>query len=295
MSQAIAFLGLGLMGSPMVRRLRRAGLPVRVWNRTPAKAVPLVEDGAELASTPVEAVAGASIVCLCLTDAAAVEAVLFGSSGAAKALEPGAVVVDFSTIGPGPTRRLAARTAAAARGARWVDAPVSGGVTGAELGRLVILCGGDPRDVEAVRPVLDHLAQGVRHLGPLGAGQSAKLCNQLIVAVNVVAVAEALALARTHGLEPAALPGALVGGWADSLPLQIIGPRMAAEVTEPPIVAVGTFGKDLGLVLAEARSPLAMAARAEAIYRAAADAGLATADATALLRFVEEASPRGRE
>jgi 3-hydroxyisobutyrate dehydrogenase-like beta-hydroxyacid dehydrogenase len=286
MSPSIAFLGTGLMGAPMVRRLLSAGFPVIAWNRTPAKAAPLAAVGAGLAETPAEAVAGASIVCLCLTDAAAAEAVLFGVQGAALALAPDAIVLDFSTIGPVSTRILAARLAAAT-GVRWVDAPVTGGVSGAEAGELVVLSGGDAADLEAVRAMLSPLARKVHHLGPLGAGQAAKLCNQLIVAVNVVAIAEALALARAHHLDLAALPQALAGGWADSLPFQIIGPRMAAGISDPPIVAVGTFGKDLGLVLAEATTRPAVAAQAEAVYRAAADAGIATADATALLAFVE--------
>ncbi len=292
MSQSIAFLGTGLMGAPMARRLLLGGFAVRAWNRSPAKAQPLAALGAVLADTPAQAVEGVRTVCLCLTDAAAVEDVLFGAGGAAAALAPGAVLVDFSTIGPGSARALAARIAAQVPGACWVDAPVTGGVKGAEAGSLVALCGGEAADLERVRPVLNLLAQRVHHLGPLGAGQAAKLCNQLIVAVNVVAMAEALALARAHGLDPTALPQALAGGWADSLPLQIIGSRMAAGVSEPPIVAVGTFGKDLGLVLAEAATPPALAAGAEAIYRAAADAGIAAADATALLTFVERASLR---
>lgn len=287
MNRTIAFLGVGLMGAPMARRLSQAGFSMQAWNRSAAKVATLTAMGIVGAATPRAAVADAAIVCLCLTDASAAEAVLFGEDGAAGALAPGAIIVDFSTIGPSATRALAARVEIAAPGVRWVDAPVTGGVKGAEDGALVILCGGDAADLETVRPVLTPLAKKIHHLGPLGAGQAAKLCNQLIVAVNVVAMAEAMTLARTHGLDPAALPGALAGGWADSLPFQIIGPRMAAGISEPPIVAVGTFGKDLRLVLAEAQGRPAVAASADAIYRAAAEAGIATADATALLEFVD--------
>ncbi|WP_309089555.1 NAD(P)-dependent oxidoreductase [Phenylobacterium sp.] len=284
---AIAFLGIGLMGRPMAGRLLAAGYRVAVWNRSAGKAAPLVEAGAILTTSPAEAVAAADVVCLCLTDALAIEDLLLGAPDALGALKPGAIIVDFSTVGPGPTRALAAIVQAANPSVRWVDAPVTGGVQGAERGELVILCGGEPPDVDAVRPLLAHLAKRVCHLGPLGAGQAAKLCNQLIVAVNVVAVAEALALARANGIDPNALPDALAGGWADSLPFQIIGRRMAAGVDEPAIVSVGTFAKDLALVLRASSGRLELAEAADAIYRQARDLGIADADATALLPFVE--------
>ena len=288
----VAFLGTGLMGGPMVRRMLGAGLRLRAWNRSPEKAAALAGKGALIAGSAREAVAGAAVVCLCLTDGAAVADVLFGVDGIAATLDPGAVIVDFSTIGPERTRELAARLAGEAHGVRWVDAPVTGGVRGAENGDLVILCGGEAGDVAAVRPVLDPLAKRVCHLGALGSGQAAKLCNQLIVGINVIAIAEALALGRAHGLDIAALPDALAGGWADSLPLQIIGPRMAAGVAEPAIVSVGTYAKDLALVM-QGRPGRAggagLAAHALSLLREALDEGLGAADVTALLAFAERA------
>ncbi|AXB80499.1 NAD(P)-dependent oxidoreductase [Novosphingobium sp. P6W] len=283
----IAFLGTGLMGAPMVLRLLAAGYDVQIWNRSAEKAARLVDAGAKLASSPAQAVTDADIVCLCLTDGKAVEALLFGPAAVAAALAQHAIIVDFSTIGPVPTRALAERVSTIVPDARWVDAPVTGGVKGAESGELVILAGGAKDDIATVTPVLAHLSKRLCHLGPLGAGQAAKLCNQLIVAVNVIAIAEALALARANGLDIAALPEALAEGWADSLPLQIIGRRMATDTFEPPIVAVGTFGKDLALVLETASEHPALAGRAAAVYRAAAQAGIGSADTTALLAFIE--------
>ncbi|MBW8910575.1 MAG: NAD(P)-dependent oxidoreductase [Sphingomonas sp.] len=289
----VAFLGTGLMGAPMVLRLLAAGFEVHVWNRSPEKALQLGNAGATLAASPSIAISGADIVCLCLTDGHAVEDLFFGAAAAAAALDADTLIVDFSTIGPVSTRSLAARVSQRVTGVRWVDAPVTGGVKGAENGELVILAGGEPSDVETVHPLLSCLGKRVCHLGPLGAGQAAKLCNQLIVAINVVAIAEALALARANGLDISALPDALAGGWADSLPLQIIGQRMASGIYEPPIVAVGTFGKDLALVLGTATGePPALAGKAAAIYRAAAAAGIGMADATALLGFIEQAGER---
>lgn len=289
MTRRVAFLGTGLMGRPMVLRLLAAGFAVTAWNRSAGKVAPLVAAGAVAAATASEAVSGADFVCLCLTDGAAVEDVLFGSAGVAGVLAPGAVIIDFSTIGPQATRALAGRLAQIAPGVRWVDAPVTGGVRGAETGELVILCGGDPADVDTARPVLNPLAKRICDLGPLGAGQAAKLCNQLIVGINVIAIAEALALGRAQGLDVARLPDALAGGWADSLPLQIIGPRMAAAISDPAIVSIGTYAKDLALVAQGVPGRPGLADAALAICRDALGQGLGDADVTALLPFVSGA------
>lgn len=280
MSGRVAFLGTGLMGAPMVRRLVVAGFAVNAWNRSADKARGL---GADVARTAVEAVAGAGVVCCCLTDATAVEQVLFGPDGAARAMAPGAVLVDFSTIGPEATRALAGRLR---DDLRWVDAPVSGGVRGAETGELVILCGGEADDLARAEPVLAPLAKRVCHMGGLGNGQAAKLCNQLIVGANVVAIAEAMVLGRALGLAPADLPGALAGGWADSLPLQILGPRMAAGTMEPAVVSLGTYVKDLSLVLTAAQGRAELARAAESVFAGAAAGGRGGLDVSALVEAI---------
>lgn len=279
----IAFLGTGLMGAPMAARLLAAGLSVRVWNRSPEKLRPLIGLGAVSTASPAEAVADVQLVCLCLTDGEAIAELLFGPAGLAEAIPAGALLVDFSTIGPKATRALASQLQANRSDIGWIDAPVSGGVRGAETGELVVMCGGDADAVASVRPVLSVLAKRVCHLGPLGSGQAAKLCNQLIVSANIAAIAEALVLGQEQGLDIAALPDALAGGWADSLPLQIIGSRMAAGSVEPPIVSIGTYVKDLALVLDSAGQLPQLATRASEIYAAAAMGGQGGADVTSLI------------
>lgn len=279
----IAFLGTGLMGAPMAARLLAAGLSVRVWNRSPEKLRPLIGLGAVSTASPAEAVADVQLVCLCLTDGEAIAELLFGPAGLAEAIPAGALLVDFSTIGPKATRALASQLQANRSDIGWIDAPVSGGVRGAETGELVVMCGGDADAVASVRPVLSVLAKRVCHLGPLGSGQAAKLCNQLIVSANIAAIAEALVLGQEQGLDIAALPDALAGGWADSLPLQIIGSRMAAGSVEPPIVSIGTYVKDLALVLDSAGQLPQLAKRASEIYAAAAMGGQGGADVTSLI------------
>jgi 3-hydroxyisobutyrate dehydrogenase/2-hydroxy-3-oxopropionate reductase len=289
MTKRVAFLGTGLMGAPMASRLLGAGFAVTVWNRSAEKAAPLVDAGARGCASAAEAVADAEVVCLCLTDATAIEDVLFAEGGIAEALPADAILVDFSTIGPRLTRVLAERLAERRPRIEWIDAPVSGGVRGAESGELVVMCGGEAAAVETVRPLLAPLAKRVCHLGPLGSGQAAKLCNQLIVATNILAIGEAFALARRQGIAPALLPDALQGGWADSLPLQIIGRRMAEGIAEPVIVAVSTYVKDLTLVL-DADRGLARSGMADAAmmtFRKATAAGLADVDVSALLAFIE--------
>ena len=291
MTSSIAFLGAGLMGTPMIRRLLAAGYDVRVWNRSRAKLAPLLAEGASIAESPGDAVRSVDLVCLCLTDADAVEAVLFGDdASAAAAMTPGSLIVDFSTIGPERTRAIARRLSKQ-RAITWVDAPVSGGVKGATDGQLVIMCGGTDHDIERARPVMELLSKRISHVGPLGSGQAAKLCNQLIVATNVVAIAEALALAGANGLDPRKLPSALADGWADSLPLQIIGTRMASGTMDPPIVSIGTFAKDLSLVLKNTPDPLQLTSAASAIYAQADAMGIASADVTMLRDVIENQTP----
>ena len=284
MSGTVAFLGLGLMGEPMVRRLLAAGVPVRVWNRNPAKAEGVAAAGAVACATPAEAARGADLVLLCVTDAKAVEATLFGPDGAAETIAGGALVVDLSTIGPGPTRSLAARLAAE-RGAGWVDCPVTGGVPGAEAGTLIGLAGGEAAHLDRVEPVLRAFLREMRRLGPLGAGQVAKLANQLIVTVNVLAIAEALLLAERNGVDPRLIPSAFEGGWADSGPMRVIGPRMAAGVSEPRIGSVATMLKDITMAvgaLGDQPDALPLTRAALALYQAAEQQGLAGCDLTAL-------------
>jgi 3-hydroxyisobutyrate dehydrogenase-like beta-hydroxyacid dehydrogenase len=266
-----AFIGTGLMGAPMARRLLDAGFSVRAWNRTRAKLAPIIGAGAVAAASPADAASHTDVVCLCLTDALAVESVLFGEDGVVRAVNPPPLLVDFSTIGPEATRIYAQRLRALCP-TSWIDAPVSGGATGAEEGRLVIFCGGSRQDLARLDPLFAALAQRVTHVGDVGAGQTLKLCNQLIVATNMIAIAEALSLARDCGLSVEGIPDALHGGFADSLPLQIFGRRMAQGITFPVLGELGLMLKDLGAVdalAAQRRSDLPLTHAALGVYRRA--------------------------
>lgn len=225
MTGPIAFLGTGLMGAPMVRRLLAAGFEVRVWNRDRAKAEALVADGAILAPSPEQAVAGAGVVFTMLSDGPAVADVLFGR-GVADHLAPGTVVVDTSSIAPDHARAHAARLAR--QGVEHVDCPVSGGVAGAQAGTLALMAGGAAETVAALAPVLAPLGR-VTHVGPSGAGQVCKLANQQIVAITIAAVAEAMILVEAGGADRARFRDAIRGGFAESRILDLHGARMIAR------------------------------------------------------------------
>lgn len=242
--QHIGFIGLGLMGMPMARRLLSSGYPVTVWNRSPGRADVLAEAGARLADSPAALARDADVVMLCVADTGAVADVVFAAGGVAEGGAPGKLLVDFSSISPSATRGFALRLQQAC-GMRWIDAPVSGGVPGAEQGTLAIMAGGEAADIERVRPLLAVLGSRCTHLGAAGAGQVAKVCNQLIVGLNALAIAEAVALAERSGVDAALLPAALAGGFADSKPLQLLAPRMAADRFEPVAWKVRTLLKDL--------------------------------------------------
>lgn len=214
----IAFLGTGLMGAPMSRHLA-AKHDVTVWNRSRRKAEPLA-DVATIADTPAEAVVGADVIIMMLMDGPAVREVL-----SAELLEQakGATIVDMGSVDPATDIALAAEAATYEIG--YVDAPVSGGTAGAEAASLAILVGGSDADVARVAPVLSIMGRPT-HLGPVGAGQIAKLANQLIVATTIGAVAEAMRLAESGGCDPAAWRNALMGGFADSRILDLHGARM---------------------------------------------------------------------
>jgi 3-hydroxyisobutyrate dehydrogenase-like beta-hydroxyacid dehydrogenase len=281
--QTIAFLGTGLMGAPLVRRLLAANFRVRAWNRTAARAAPLVAAGAQHAASVRAACDGADAVCVCLSNAQAVEQVVLGADGVATSRRPPPVLIDFSTIGPAATTRLASRLAAEC-GTAWIDAPVSGGPTGAASGKLVIFCGGPQPLVAEVQPVFAAVSQRVTHFGATGNGQVAKLCNQVIVAVTLTAIAESVALAQASGIDPARLVESLAGGYADSIPLQIFGRRMARREFEPKLGELALMSKDLELArqLAGDRSLPVVRAALE-VYESAARRGLAQADLGTLI------------
>ena len=286
-TEKLGYLGLGMMGLPMSRRLIKAGHDVTVWNRSSAKAAALVEAGAKAAACPREAASTAGVIFMCLTDAAAVEAVVFGRDGLAEIPGTGKLVVDFSSIHPDAARAIAARLKAA-NGMGWIDAPVSGGTMGAEEGTLAVMAGGDTADIERVRPYVLSMARRLTHMGPTGAGQTAKLCNQIIVGCAMAVLAEATRLAVNAGIDAGRLPEALSGGFANSIPLQLFVPRMVQGIHSPPLGHIATMLKDLDTVVDVARntsSPVPMSALAAQLFRLAKAARGADADALEIYKL----------
>ena len=286
---ALGYVGLGLMGGPMSRRLLAAGCAVTVWNRSPEKLEAVVAAGARQAGSPAGVAATAEIIFLNLTDTDAVEAVAFGADGLSSVPGKGKLVVDFSSIRPDATIEIARRLEAR-NGMRWIDAPVSGGTVGAEEGTLAIMAGGDPSDIERARPHIMKMAARLTHMGPLGSGQTTKLCNQIIVGSMMVVLAEATRLAANSGIDPARLPEALAGGFADSKPLQLFVPRMAAGIHDPPLGHAYTMLKDLDSALDAARetgTPAPMAGLAAQLFRLLAATRGEKADALELYKLHE--------
>jgi 3-hydroxyisobutyrate dehydrogenase len=286
-AEALGYLGLGMMGFPMTRRLIEAGYNVTVWNRSDGKASALVEAGAKQAAHPQGVATTANIVFMCLTDAAAVEEVTFGRNGLATATGQGKLVVDFSSIHPDAARSIAARLRAA-NGMGWIDAPVSGGTMGAEAGTLAVMAGGDAADIERVRPYVLAMARRLTHMGPTGAGQTTKLCNQVIAGCAMAVLAEATRFAVNAGIDAGRLPEALAGGFADSIPLQLFVPRMVQGIHSPPLGHIATILKDLDTVVDVARdtsSPVPMSALAAQLFRLAKSARGADADALEIYKL----------
>lgn len=229
MTRKIAFLGTGLMGAPMANRLLDAGFDVTVWNRNSAKSAPFAEKGAKLAQTAAGAAGGADIVITMLTDGPAVRDVLF-EQGVAAVLKKGSTVIDMSSISPDFAREHAERLEAI--GVNHIDAPVSGGVVGAQEGTLAIMAGGDEAIIAGVADVFKPMGRLTR-VGPSGAGQLAKLANQQIVAVTIGAIAEAMVLVEKGGGSRAAFRDAIRGGFCESRILELHGKRMIDRNFEP--------------------------------------------------------------
>ncbi len=238
----IGWIGTGIMGAPMARRLLRAGHRVRVFNRTPEKARVLAADGATVVADAVEAARGAAAVFIMAPDTPDVESVV---TRIEPALERGQLVIDMSTIAPEAERAIAARCAAA--GASYLDAPVSGGEGGAIEGTLTIMVGGEAEVFERARPLLEPLGRRITHMGPAGAGQATKLANQIAVALALEAAAEAILFARESGLDPARVLEAIGAGAAGSWQLANLGPKIIARDYRPGFF-IKLMRKDLRLV-----------------------------------------------
>jgi 2-hydroxy-3-oxopropionate reductase len=285
----IAFVGIGLMGLPMAKRLCEAGLQPHVWNRTRAKAEPLAALGAQVHDTLAEAVHQADVVVTMLEDGKVVESVLF-ADGLAQALQSGSLVVDMSSIQPAQARSHGQRLAAL--GVGYLDAPVSGGTLGAEAGNLAIMAGGSTEDFERGRPVLTHFGRPTL-VGPTGSGQLAKLANQMIVGVTIGVVAEALLLCAKGGADMAKVKEAVTGGFADSRILQVHGQRMI-ERDFAPRGRISVQLKDMRNAMATAQElgfDAPITGLLETLYASASENGLSGMDQAAF--FAELARRNG--
>jgi 3-hydroxyisobutyrate dehydrogenase len=247
MNQQIAFLGLGVMGGYMAANLARSGYSVKAWNRTPNR--PGVEvaasAGARMVSSIREAVEAADIVFSCVGDVPDVEEVILGSGGVAEFAKPGALVIDTSTIGPDAARKIAAELDK--HNLRFLDAPISGGDIGAKNGTLTIMIGGEPSDFEQSKPLLEVLGKSIRLCGPVGSGQAVKLCNQVLGAVHMVALCEAMQLAEQQEIDPNLIVEVCSTGAAGSWALSNLGPKIVESDFRPGFM-IKHIIKDLRLV-----------------------------------------------
>jgi len=285
----IGFIGLGIMGTPMALHLAAAGhqLFVRTRSQVPAA---VTDAGATVCATPAAVAHEAEAVFLMLPDTPDVEQVLFGADGVATALEGGGprkLVVDMSSISPTATRDFARRIAAL--GADYLDAPVSGGEVGAKAATLTIMCGGAEAAFQRAQPLLALMGKNITHVGGAGDGQVTKVANQIIVALNIAAVGEALVFAAKAGADPAKVRQALLGGFAASRVLEVHGERMIKRTFQPGF-RIRLHQKDLNLALQGARElglALPQTAGAAQLMQACAANGLADADHSALVRALE--------
>ena len=242
----IGLIGTGIMGAPMGRRLLEAGFSLHVHNRTRNKADALIRKGAVWEDTPAALARGADIVISVVSDSPDVEAVYLGPGGVCQAVRHNALCIDMSTVAPETARKVAADVTE--RGAAFLDAPVSGGRTGAESGALSIMVGGSDANVARAQAVFDVLGKSIVHCGPVGNGQLTKLCNQILCGLNLLAVSEALVFAKRVGLDPETVLSAVSGGAAGSWALENLGPRMLSR-DFAPMFMVDLQQKDLRIAL----------------------------------------------
>ncbi|HQR53507.1 MAG TPA: NAD(P)-dependent oxidoreductase [Burkholderiales bacterium] len=249
MSSNVGFVGLGIMGRPMALNVMKGGHAMAVHARRAASMQPLADAGAVTCASTAEVAARSDVTFVMVSDTPDVEQVILGRGGCSEGAKAGAVIIDMSTISPAATRRIAA--ALAAKDVEMLDAPVSGGEIGAVNGTLSIMVGGPVQTFERVRPLLELMGRNIVHIGASGAGQVAKSCNQIVAAVTIEAVAEALLLAQANGVDAAKVREALLGGFGYSRVLEIHGRRMLEADFQPGFKA-RLHQKDMRIVLQSA-------------------------------------------
>ena len=284
----IGWIGTGIMGSAMAGHLIKGGYSLCVHNRTPAKADGLLEAGAEWANTPSACAADADVVFTIVGFPADVEEVHLGDDGVIQTVRAGAIVVDMTTSAPTLARKLA--EAYAEKEAASLDAPVSGGDVGARDGRLAIMVGGDAEAFEAVRPMLELMGENIAHMGPAGAGQHTKMCNQVLISGTMIGVCESLLYAAKAGLDAGAVIDIIGRGAAGCWSINTLGPRIVRRDFAPGFI-VEHFIKDMSIALAEAKAmglTLPGLMLVERLYRDLADAGGSRDGTQALMKVLEK-------
>ncbi len=291
MAEKIGFVGLGIMGRPMARNLMEDGYELVLYNRTEEKAEELAQEGtAEVAGSPREVAENSDIIITMLPDSPQVEEVLAGEGGVLEGLGEGSLIVDMSTISPVVTKELAAK--AGERGASILDAPVSGGDVGAINGELSIMVGGSEEDFERAKPLFDVMGKVATLVGPVGSGQVVKACNQIVVALNIEAVSEALVLGSKAGVAPEKVVEALSGGLAGSAVMEAKKEKFFGHDFEPGF-KIELHHKDLGIALAAGREygvTLPVTAIVDQMLEASKARGRGDRDHSALLTLLEEAA-----
>ena len=288
MAEKVGFIGLGIMGGPMAKNLLQEGHELVLYNRTREKAEELAGDGAEVAGSPKEVAQQSDIIVTMLPDSPQVEEVLAGEDGVFEGVNEGALIVDMSTISPVVTRELAQR--AQERGASMLDAPVSGGDVGARQGTLSIMAGGSEENFGRAKALFEVMGKTITHVGPVGAGQTAKACNQIIVALNIEAVSEALVLGSKAGVDPAKILDALSGGLAGSAVMEAKREKMLDHNFDPGF-RVELHHKDLGIALAAGREygvPLPVTAILDQMLDSLKAKGRGDRDHSAILTLIED-------
>ena len=287
----IAYVGIGLMGLPMARRLLQRGYSVTVCDIDAARTDEARKAGATVAATPAQAVRGADLVLLNLPTTEAVGQAVFGEGGVASAIRPPQLLVDFSTVKVDKGRAFAA-SLREKTGCGWIDAPVSGGPPACAAGTLTVMAGGEPGEIERVRGLMADIAGQFTPMGPSGAGSTAKMINQLIVGCTHAVLAEAVVLAEAAGIDAARIPECLAGGYADSSMLQKLYPRIVARDFAPQGYARQLL-KDLEMLSEFAgglKSPMPMAGQALSLYRMLVHLGYSELDTAAIYKLYEPAA-----
>ena len=290
MAEKVGFIGLGIMGKPMARNLMEAGYELTVHNRSPEKAEELGEEGAAVAGSPREVAEKSDVVITMLPDSPQVREVLSGEKGVFQGIKEGALLIDMSTISPVVTEELAAE--AREKGASMLDAPVSGGDVGAIEGTLSIMVGGEEADFERARPLFEVMGKTVTHVGPTGAGQVTKAANQIVVALTIEAVSEALVLGSKGGVAPEKILDVLSGGLAGNKVMEVKREKFLSHNFEPGFRSE-LHHKDLGIALSAGREygvVLPVTALVDQMLLAMRRKGWGGEDHSALLRVIEDLS-----